>query len=142
MTVDKKVFVDTNILVYAYNRDAGQKHERAQKRIETLWDGGVLPSISIQVLQELYVTLRRKGVSQLEIRGVIKDLQAWEVIENTRELLGEGMDLQERYRLSFWDAMILAAAVRSGARELWSEDFSTGQRYEDIRAVNPLEENC
>ncbi len=135
-----KCFVDTNILVYAHDRSAGAKHLRAQNLVERLWDSGS-GVLSTQVLQELCVNLRRKAGSPLppeEVRSLIRDYAAWEVITNTHESIIEALEIEIRYRTSFWDALILQAAVHSGATILYSEDLAAGQRYGSIRIVNPF----
>jgi len=106
------IFVDTNILVYAHDRDAGAKHEQACARLKELWRADEAPWLSVQVLQEFFVNLCRLGVPLAEAR--------------------------ERWRVSFWDALILAAAREAGAKTLWSEDINPGQDYGGSRVVNPL----
>jgi predicted nucleic acid-binding protein len=136
----RQVFVDTNILVYAHDRDAADKHLRAKEKVAYLWRLPVSPAISVQVLQELYVNLVRKDVSSEEARQTVIDYGAWHVVDNDRDLLVEGIDLRDRWQCSFWDALILAAAKRAQAGVIWSEDFSTAQNYDGIVAVNPLAE--
>lgn len=135
-----KCFVDTNILVYAHDRSAGLKYERAQALIESLWESeqGV---ISTQVLQELCINLRRKINKPLpvdEVRRLIRDYSTWEVIINTSESILEALDIEARYKTSFWDALIVQAAVAAGASVLYSEDLTDGQKYRAVRVVNPL----
>lgn len=133
-----QIFVDTNILVYAHDRDAADKYLRARERVAELWHRPLSPAISVQVLQELYVNLIRKGVPDQEARQTIADYRAWQVIDNDGALLMEAIDLRKRLQMSFWDALILAAAKRAQVSAIWSEDFNTGQNYEGIVAVNPL----
>ncbi len=135
---DKSVFVDTNILVYAHDRDAGDKYLAAKSALASLWDRPLPPSISIQVLQEFYVNLLRKRVEGGTAREIVLNYLEWDVVENDRALLLEGMRLRDTLRLSFWDALIVAAARMAGAKELWSEDFNPGQDLEGIVVVNPL----
>lgn len=135
---DRKVFVDTNILVYAYDKDAGAKHDRAKKILLELWDQDILPVISIQVLQEFSVNLIKKGVAIQEVNSIVEDYLAWEIVENDKQLLNEGFKILERWKCSFWDAMILAAAKKSGAKVLYSEDFSSGQKFGTFLIENPL----
>jgi len=110
----------------------------AKGRLEQLWEQPLAPSLSVQVLQEFFVNLVRKKVEPGLAREVVENYLAWQVIDNDRALFLQGFEEQERWQLSFWDALILAAARRSGARILWSEDFSTGQEYGGILVVNPL----
>jgi predicted nucleic acid-binding protein len=135
-----KCFVDTNILVYAHDRSAGVKHRRAQALVEELWDSG-RGALSTQVLQELCINLRRKAGNPLsvdEVRLLIRDYSTWEVVTNTPAAILEALDIEMRYKVSFWDALILQAAEDAGASVLYSEDLATGQRYGAIRVVNPL----
>jgi predicted nucleic acid-binding protein len=135
-----KCFVDTNILVYAHDFTTGAKHERARALIEKLWSsgGGVL---STQVLQELCINLRRKAARPLSIEGtrrLIEDYSRWEVVVNTAESVLGALNLESRYQISFWDALIVQAAGNSGATVLYSEDLGEGQTYGTVRVVNPL----
>ena len=135
-----KYFVDTNILVYAHDRSAGTKHDRARSLIEQLWASGE-GVVSTQVLQELCLNLRRKVRHPLpieEVRKLIKDYSSWEVITDTAESVIEALDIESRYKLSFWDALIICAAETAGVSVLYSEDLSPGQRYRGIQVVNPL----
>lgn len=135
---DESVFLDTNILVYAHDKDAGERHSIARDLLRTLWLEDRPPSISVQVLQELYVNLQKKKVAEREIKEAVNDYLEWHVIDNDRDLLTRAIEERARYEFSFWDALILAAARRAGSKVLWSEDFNTGQNYGGIRAVNPL----
>ena len=136
-----KFFVDTNILVYAHDRSTGSKHQLARSLIEKLWNsgGGVL---STQVLQELCVNLRHKPshpLSAEETRGLIQDYLSWEVVINTGESVLQALDIEVRYKISFWDALVVQAAGSSGATILYSEDLSDGQTYGLVRVINPLQ---
>ena len=136
--LNKQIFVDTNLLVYAHDRDAADKYEKAKDLVAKLWTLPLTPAISVQVLQELYVNLIRKDVSDDEARQTIDDYCAWHVVDNDSVLLMEAIDIRERLQSSFWDALIVAAAKRAHASAIWSEDFNTGQRYDGIVVVNPL----
>ena len=135
-----KYFVDTNILVYAHDRSAGVKHLRAQRLLEQLWESGQ-GVLSTQVLQELCFNLRRKAGNPLpvdEVRILIREYSTWEIVTNTPESVLMALDVEMRYRVSFWDALILQAAAFSGASILYSEDLAAGQHYGSIQVVNPL----
>ena len=139
-----KPFVDTNILVYAHDLVSGIKNERARALVGKLWNtgGGVL---STQVLQELCINLRRKAVKPLtveETRSLIEDYSDWEIVANTQNSVIEALTIEARYQISFWDALIIHAAERSGAAILYSEDLSDGQIYGSVRVVNPLNETA
>lgn len=131
-------FLDTNILVYAYDLDARAKRAVALHLLEQGWSALGATAISVQVLQELHVNLEKRGVSREESAQIIRDFSPWPVVDDTLELLHAALDEQTRWKLSLWDALILAAARASGAAELVSEDFNHGQDYGGVRAVNPF----
>ncbi len=135
-----KYFVDTNILIYAHDRPSGIKHQRARHTIERLWESGQ-GVLSTQVLQELCVNLRRKvarPVSLEELRKLVRDYMSWEIVVNTSDAVLQALEIQERHRTSFWDALILQAAEQSGAAVLYSEDLTVSQNYGPVQVVNPL----
>ena len=131
-------FLDTNILVYALDLDAGLKRQSALRLIETGWKVLGETALSVQVLQELHVNLIRRGRNVVEATQIVRDFHHWPVVENTLPLLDDALDIQARWQLSLWDALIVAAARASGARELLTEDLSHGQDYGGIRAWNPF----
>ena len=133
-------FVDTNILMYAHDNAAGEKHARARALVEDLWDGrsGV---VSTQVLQELAVNLRRKAKKPLDAkatRDVVSDYLTWQVVVNGGDSILEALELEARYQKSFWDALVIQAAQVAGAEILYSQNLSDGQRYGTVRVKNPL----
>lgn len=135
-----KYFVDTNILMYAHDRAADEKHERAKALVEALWRDrtGV---VSTQVLQELAVNLRRKARRPLDskaTREVVSDYLTWQVIVNGGDSILDALDIETRYRISFWDALVIHSAQAAGADVLYSEDLSDGQAYGSTRVVNPF----
>jgi predicted nucleic acid-binding protein len=133
-------FCDTNVLVYVYDTSAGEKCAQAQRLVERLWDSE-RGALSIQVLQELYVTLTRKVTLRLApaaARSIVDDLCRWTVIEPGRQDLLAAIDASERWGISFWDAMLVTAAHRAGAAVLWSEDLSDGQAYNGVVVRNPF----
>jgi predicted nucleic acid-binding protein len=135
-----KYFVDTNILIYAHDREAGLEHERARKLIEHLWTTGQ-GALSTQVLQELCVNLRRRVAHPLasdEIVKLIEDYLSWEIVINTAQAIVAALGIEARYKISYWDALILHAAECCGAAVLYSEDLSHGQRYGAVEVVDPL----
>ena len=133
-------FVDTNVLVYAHDRSAGEKQTRAKTLIQELWAAGT-GCLSVQVLQEFYVTITQKVRQPLpaEIAAtVVEDLSFWRVYApDAKDVLG-AIALQRRYGLSFWDAMIVYSAIQLQCQVIWSEDMNPGQRYEGVQVVNQL----
>jgi predicted nucleic acid-binding protein len=135
-----KYFVDTNILLYAHDRSAGLKHERARQLVERLWNSGQ-GVLSTQVLQELCINLRRKLARPLpveEVRRLIQDYLSWEIVVNSPASVLHALEIEVRYQTSFWDALVLQAAESSGAAVLYSEDLAAGQRYGSLQVINPL----
>jgi predicted nucleic acid-binding protein len=135
-----KAFVDTNVLVYAYDRGAGSKHERALSLVEELWKNGS-GVLSTQVLQEFYVNVRRKArkpVSIDQARALIADYLTWKLIFNDGAAMLEAIDLEQRYQLSFRDSLIVVAAQKGRASVLFSEDFNHGQKFGSVQIQNPF----
>ena len=135
-----KFFVDTNLLLYAEDSLAGVKHERALRLVDELWSSG-LGVLSTQVLQELSFNLRRKLAHPMpigKIRALIREYATWEVVTNTAESVLMALDIEAQYKISFWDALIVQAAVETGATILYSEDLSDGQKFGQVKVVNPL----
>ena len=135
-----KTFVDTNVLLYAHDRDAGSKHLRAQMIIQELWEmrNGIL---SVQVLEEFYVNVTRKiprPLPRKEARALIAQYLVWEVVPISGALILEASEIEERSKLSFWDALILAAAKKGTASLVLSEDFQDGRNIEKLTIQNPF----
>lgn len=135
-----KCFLDTNILVYAHDRLAGTKHQRAAELTEQLWNDGT-GVISTQVLQEFCYTVRRKLARPLPLEDTFRVVQqylAWNVVASSPTSVLEAMEIEARHKVSFWDALILHAAGSGGAEILYTEDFSHGQLYGKVRVLNPF----
>lgn len=135
-----KVFVDTNVLIYSYDLDAGAKHKAAATLIRDIWERrcGV---VSTQVLQEFYLNVTRKiplPLSHARARGVLQSYFSWQVELNGPETILFASEIEERHRLSFWDAMIVASAVRAGADRILTEDLNHGQVIEGVQIQNPF----
>jgi predicted nucleic acid-binding protein len=139
---DTSQFVDTNVLVYAYDSSTGEKHKRAKALLKQLWEhkSGCL---SVQVLQELYVNLTCKVAYPIDSESatqIIADLCTWQIhAPDGSDVLG-AIRIQQHHQLSFWDAMILRSAAEMGCGVLWSEDFSNGQVYDGVKVINPMSE--
>ena len=131
-------FLDTNILVYAYDLDAPAKRVVASRCVEEGWRQLGQAAVSVQVLQELHVNLLRRGRTVREAGQIVEDFALWPVVDNTLSLLRTAIEAQSRWQLSFWDALIVTAARASGARELLTEDLNAGQDFDGVRVVNPF----
>lgn len=133
-------FVDTNILIYAHDRDAGPKRNRAKELLIELWEQGA-GCLSAQVLQEFFVNVTRKIPQPLpsaEAREVIRAYLPWVRMETDGAMVIRATEIADAWRTSFWDGMILAAAEKAGASELLSEDLQHGQRIAGVTIVNPF----
>jgi len=131
-------FVDTNVLVYALDRTAGQKRELAKALVERLWTerNGC---ISLQILQEFYVTATRKlGMPATEAARQVERLGKWTVHRPSLEDVLAAIELHRRKQVAFWDALVLRSAVRLGCSILWTEDLSQGQRWDSLVVRNPF----
>ena len=138
-----KVFIDTNILIYAYDSSAGNKHGVASRQVEELWrsESGLL---SMQVLQEFYVNITRKIARPLTItvaRSLVEDLARMEVVTVGSDAILSAIDVQREYMISFWDAMIVTAAFIGGAEVLLTEDLNNGQIIKGVKIQNPFISN-
>lgn len=136
----ERCFVDTNLLVYAYDLTAGEKRERARALLSELWDSGQ-GCLSVQVLQEFFVNVTRKVPKPIDAdaaAAVITDLSYWHVHQPGPPDVLAAIDLHRRAGVSFWDAMILRSAVALGCEIVYSEDLNPGQRYDGARVHNPL----
>ncbi len=136
----KLEFVDTNILVYAYDSSSGKKHETAQALVKKLWESES-GCISVQVLQELYVSLIKKVNPPIDIdlvAQIIRDLSVWQTYVPGKEDVLQAIEISRRHKISFWDAMIIQSAKRCGCKQIWSEDLSSSQTYDYIQIINPF----
>jgi predicted nucleic acid-binding protein len=133
-------FVDTNVLVYAEDRDAGRKHTIAQELMTDLWHSGE-GVLSIQVLQEFFVNVTRKVPRPLtpdDALAIVEQYLTWRVVENTGDLLLAGIRLASTLKVSFWDALMIQAARTARCDRLWTEDLNHGQRIGDLVILNPF----
>lgn len=135
-----RCFIDTNILIYAHETSTGAKHLRARALLEEVWQEGQ-GVISTQVLQEFCVSTIRKSkrpVSFAELATTVEDLMKWEIITNQASGVLRALQIQERFGISFWDALLVHSAEIARVSILYSEDLSDGQMYGSVRVVNPF----
>lgn len=133
-----KIFVDTNILIYAFQSADIKLQTTAREQMKTLEskDQGV---ISTQVMQEFFVVATKKmGVDPIQAKKVLAEFENFEVLAVTPTLIYEAIDCTVTERISFWDALIVAAAQSSNSEQLWTEDLNDGQLIRGVRVVNPL----
>ena len=132
------IFLDTNILVYAHDVQAGDRHAKARDLVLDFWRRDEQPSVSTQVLQELYNALRKKGIRAQDAREAVEDYTKWPVVGSDARLVLAAAEAVERWQIHLYDALILEAARRAGATTVYSEDMGDGQDYGGVRVVNPL----
>jgi predicted nucleic acid-binding protein len=134
-----KAFVDTNVLIYAHDIDAAAKHQTAKRILQELWSRRT-GALSSQVLQEFYVNATRKIASPLSkksARAVVNSYLIWSV-DTSSEEISAAFEIEDKARIGFWDALIVAAAVKAGADRILSEDLNAGQTIAGVRIENPF----
>ena len=134
-----ETFIDTNVLIYAHDLDAGAKHQVAKAVLQKLWNEktGLL---SAQVLQEFYVNVTRKILTPLSkdlARRVVSSYSIW-CMETTPTEILSAFQIEDESGIGFWDALIVSAASKSDARRILSEDLNAGQRVAGILIENPF----
>jgi predicted nucleic acid-binding protein len=135
-----RAFVDTNVLVYAHDRQAGSRHTIAARLVAELWETR-RAVISTQVLQEFYVNATRKiktPVPRALARQIVKTYAVWQTETVEPPDIHRASELEEQHQLSFWDALIVAAALKGGAATILTEDMSPGRSISGVRIENPF----
>ena len=138
--IDDLVFVDTNVLVYAYDETEPTRGPAAQKIVTELWTSGH-GVLSTQVLQEFYSVATKKipkPLSRLVARELVADFSQWQIVNTDPLLIVSASRLAEDHSLAWWDALIISAALRSGAPTLLSEDLQHGRRFGRVTVRNPF----
>ncbi len=135
-----RAFFDTNVLVYLFDEDAPANKARAQKLLEEEVSRGQAV-LSTQVLEEFYVSVTRKLAEPLEsemAERAVRDLAALPLIQIDAQMILAAIRRSRDLQLSFWDALIIEAAITSGADRLFTEDLRHGQQIESVRIENPF----
>jgi predicted nucleic acid-binding protein len=133
-----KAFFDTNVVVYAYDRNAGFKQDRAKALIETNVRAGTLV-LSTQVMVESYNTLQRAALLKREAAlAIVEALADEHVVTTDAALVLRAIRLAQRHQLSHWDGLIVQAALDAGCATLYSEDMQAGMQFGDLEIVNPF----
>jgi predicted nucleic acid-binding protein len=133
-----KVFVDTNVFVYALDFDQPAKQRVAQEAIESLEASGQGVT-STQVMQELYAVItRKKGINPVLAKTVVQKLENMEVVVVTPEIIADAMDCSILGQVSFWDALIIVSAESAMCDTLWSEDMQHNFVIRGVRVENPF----
>jgi predicted nucleic acid-binding protein len=135
-----KVFVDTKVLVYSRDTSEPEKHIKAMEWMTHLWKMQT-GRLSYQVLQEFYVTATEKlrpGLKFEDARRDVRSLLTWHPVAMEARVLEGAWVIQDQYKFSWWDALILSAAQAAECRYLLSEDLQENQELEDLRIINPF----
>ncbi len=133
-----KIFIDTNLFVYALDQKEPLKRDKARTILKTLTDTHQ-PVISTQVINEFYVVATTKlKADPFIVKNIIHTFRNMEIVNNDLELIEQAIDISMLSRLSFWDSLIIAAAEKANCEYLYSEDLSPGQTYRGVVAINPL----
>src|SRR5262245_9164530 len=134
-----KTFVDTNVMIYAYDVDAHTKHDTAKGILRNLWSRRI-GALSVQVLQEFYVNVTRKIASPLpksSARAIVESYVVW-CVDTTPAEISAAFRIEDEAHISFWDALIIAAARKAGADRILTEALNAGQIISGIRTENPF----
>jgi predicted nucleic acid-binding protein len=132
------VFVDTNVLVYCFDTANPAKLQAAREWRAALWKNR-FGRISFQILQELYWTGTQKWpLLRKEIQAEIRDLLEWHPVVINSDILEHSWEVQTRYKISFWDSLIVSAAKAASCRYLLTEDLQEGQKMDGVLVVNPF----
>lgn len=132
-----KIFVDTNVLVYSMDSHDPKKRDTSRRLLETFRNDAV-GAISTQVVQEFIVSSTQKlHADPLVVKQVIHSFSFFELVMIDSEMIQEAIDIHVLNKVSFWDALIVAAAERAQCNILWSEDLNAGQLIRGIQIVNP-----
>ncbi len=130
-------FLDTNILLYAHDPDFGLKQELSIALLSRLVPEKI-GALSIQVLVEFYSTATRKfRMTSQEAEAILEDFADWRLHRPDYASVIAAIQLQRRYKLAWYDSMILNSALETGCTVLWTEDFQDGQRFGDLVIRNP-----
>lgn len=134
-------FVDTNVLIYARDLADPAKQARAEEWMTRLWRSR-RGRLSIQVLQEYYAVVTRKLKPGLPVESARQDvrlLMAWRPLSINEPIIEQAWTVQDRYNLSWWDALIVSAAKTAGCQFLLTEDLQSNQELQGLRVINPFE---
>ena len=133
-----RAFLDTNVLVYLFDRDTPAKQQRARTVLEA--EGGSA-AVSTQVLQEFYVTVTRKlgqPLTEKDAEAAVRDLAALEVVPVDAPLVLAAIGRSRGDRLSLWDALVVESAIKGDCRRLLTEDLQDGRLFGRLRVENPF----
>lgn len=144
MNDGSRSFIDTNVLVYAFDRSDPRRQALAAELLVGLLDQRAAV-LSVQVLREFYVVATRKiaaPISHDQACDIIRSLTVLHVVDDTLALFEEGLEVCQGHQLSLWDALIVVAARAGGCAVLYTEDLTHDQVINGVRVVNPFVREC
>ena len=134
------VFVDSDVLIYRRDRADEKKNDKATEWLEFLWRTQ-FGRLSTQVLEEFYITATQRldpKVPKETARQDVRDLMSWKPVAWDAKLIADAWSAQDRYKTSWWDSLIVAAAQSAGCRILLTADLPDGQAFDSLEVVNPF----
>ena len=138
--MNAKTFLDSNVLIYAYDNSDKLKQDQAQKILnQGLTDNNIV--LSVQVLSEFYTTVTKRYEEPLstdQARDVINLVDILQIVQIDVPLVKRAIETHKRYQINYWDGLIIAAAEQGRCGTILSEDLNAGQLYHDIRVENPF----
>ncbi len=139
-SIVSRIFIDTNILVYSIDQKNEDKKQKARRILKKIIDSHQ-PVISTQVIKEFYVVSTSKlHADPIAVKNIIHNFHNMEIVNNDLELIEQAIDISIISQLSFWDALIIAAAEKANCEFVFSEDLNNGQSYRGVMVSNPLED--
>ncbi len=134
--MNAEFFLDTNILLYAASSEKSEHSKRVKARELLALQGG---GLSVQVQAEFYVNARKKfKMPHVKAVGILESLEAYPIVAVTEAIFWVALQIKDRYKLSYWDSAIIAAAIELGCHTVYSEDLSHAQSYAGVCVINPF----
>ena len=135
-----RAFIDTNILVYTWDKSCAEKQQRARSLLKELDTATAKLVISTQVLQEFYVTVTQKlGIDCLTAKDALRALSRFQIVQVSPEIIEKAIDLSILNRISFWDALVVSSASKANCSFIYSQDLNSGQIIGGIKVINPFQ---
>jgi len=133
-----KIFIDTNIFVYALDKKDEIKREKARNILKKIVESHQ-PVLSTQVIKEFYVSaITKLKADHFIVKNIIHNFRNMEIVNNDLELIEQAIDISVISQISFWDSLIIAAAEKSNCEYVFSEDLNSGQTYRGVMVINPF----
>ena len=136
-----KIFIDTNIFVYTVDKKEDIKQKKARKILKKIVEIHQ-PVISTQIIKEFYVVaINKLRADHFIVKNIIHNFKNMEVVNNDLELIEQAIDISVISQITFWDALVVAAAEKANCEFIFSEDLNPGQTYRGVLVINPFEKD-